>query len=106
MEGPSKEGFPLLGAIYGKEVVKGAQELLKNVIPFRMGAIVSVRIFCSSCIYLGSSCFAYIFVSSMEMSMFSAYMAKSHDRRQYQFSRLSRLREGARTLYNKVQAES
>ena len=40
------------------------------------------------------------------MSMFGAYMEKYCDGRQHQLSRLSHLREGARELYNKVQAES
>ena len=40
------------------------------------------------------------------MSMFGTYMLKYCDIRQHHLSRLSHLREGARELYNKVQADS
>ena len=40
------------------------------------------------------------------MHYFGAYMAKYYDRWEHQSSCLSAMREGARALYNKVQAVS
>ena len=42
LEGPNEEVFSLFGEVYGREAVKGVQELLKNAIPFKMAATVSV----------------------------------------------------------------
>ena len=51
---------------------------------------------------MDSSSFAYTFLSSVQMSVFGAYMTKYRDRRQHQFSFLSDLREGAQVLYSEV----
>ena len=42
----------------------------------------------------------------LQMSIFYAYMAKHCNSWQHQLSRLSHLREGAREMYSKVQADS
>ena len=41
LEGPDEEVFSSLGAVYGKEAMKGVQDLLKNSTPFKMVVIVS-----------------------------------------------------------------
>ena len=104
-EGPDEKVLSSLGVMYGGEEVKGVQKLLKNATSFKMATTVNpfyfiIIIFFS--IYMDSSSFAYTFLSSVQMSVFGAYMTKYRDRRQHQFSFLSDLREGAQVLYSEV----
>ena len=41
LEGPDEEVFSSLRAVYGKEAMKGVQDLHKNSTPFKMAVIVS-----------------------------------------------------------------
>ena len=80
-------------------------ELSKNATPFKMASTISDS-FSGMHVFGLLNCFSYIFVSSVQMSIFGAYMAKYFYRQRHQLSRLSHFREGSRALYNKVLVES
>ena len=90
LKDPDEEVISSLGFVYGKEVTKKVQYLLRDSTPFQMAASVSIFLY-----FRWSFLLFALDTATGLMSIFSAYMAKNCDERQHQLSHMSHMRVGA-----------